>query len=111
MLISLAEDFVDNDNDEKFSRLYNHYFQDSYLEPLYSDRPYSYEAWKYDCVYRYLKNEIHDWFISYNTDYKIKCFIFKKNEEEYIIWALDISEDIALLFKLTWGGKIADCSY
>lgn len=110
MLISLAEDFIDNDDDAAFSRLYHFYFQDSYEVPIYSDRPCLYKSWEWDSCYRYLNDEIHEWFTSYNVDYELHCIIFKKNKEEYIIWAIEITEEIALLFKLTWGGKIADFS-
>jgi hypothetical protein len=53
---------------------------------------------------RYLKTEIHNWFVSLNADYSI--YLEKSDvtpQPSRLLWALDIpDDDVALLFKLTW---------
>ena len=112
MQIVVIEGFSCQPVVNSISLLYPKYFQ-GFDYQKYDDRPYSTNEWSDDYGhYRYLQNEIHDWLKSYNIDYKIKYFQKHKQRKnsiltEYIYWVVDIQNDeIALLFKLTWGGKI-----
>ena len=49
--------------------------------------------------YRYLIDDIHDWFQSMNGDYSIRYVVIGDRH----IWYLKIpNNDVAILFKLTW---------
>jgi hypothetical protein len=113
LLISVVEGFSYTEPDfNPISSLYLKYFQ-GYKEKKYEDRPYSTNEWPSDKDhYRYLNDDIHEWLNSYNVKYRI---IYRREsrqrkkyvDSQYIFWIIDIDNDeVALLFKLTWGGKI-----
>jgi hypothetical protein len=68
-----------------------------------SESPDEYQpSVKVEKIKRYLKLEIHEWFISLNAEYSLECNInFKKNSSGS--WYIKIpNKNIATLFKLTW---------
>jgi hypothetical protein len=99
ILVDNQKNMFDDDSDEIFDR----YFQ-VLIEKI--DRPYS-QVGKLS-LFRYLKEEIHNWLVDHNTEYSIGKTYYsngKMAKDWFAIkeWFIDIENDnIAMLFKLTW---------
>ena len=100
MKIILAEDTKDHSlNTKKFQENYKKYISDYSRDHFFQvDIPY----FKGDFLAYALKDEIHEWFNHYDYSYKIILNHFIKDNIEYVEWYLDMENDIAVLFKLTW---------
>ena len=112
MIVILAEDtLLVGPNTPVFNKNYHKYLYcaDDFSEyPIIPNRPYWPEISKdrKEVFYRYLNDDIHEWFKSYSASYKIVHNEYYKNKEKYVQWCLNIEDnDIAILFKLTWGGE------
>lgn len=104
MLIILAENLHDSESDKhNYNSDYYKYFTDWDNEPKHrQNRPIVTSIDTEDTCIRYLKQEIHDWLVSYKISYSLKYRVHKKFKI-VDMWGIDIpDENMAMLFKLTW---------
>jgi hypothetical protein len=76
------------------------------ISPNLRKRPVLKDLWWMDSWKRYLKDDIHDWLVSYEIEYSLFMDAFDTNSRyERKEWGVNIPKDKAMLFKLTWCGK------